>query len=90
LEQGIRLQIKLSKDAYKNFTGVEIKEPFGFMPKDEFEKKHNEFKRSSYNFQAIESAVGIVSRFNEQELQAFVKIIGEETDYELRYSHKEE
>jgi hypothetical protein len=90
VEQGIRKQIKLSKDSYRNFTGMEIDEPFGFMPKDEFERKYAEFKSNSFNFPAVENAVGIVSRFNRKELESFIQLLEEETGYAIRYSYKEE
>lgn len=75
---GIQQNIKLSKEAYKNFTGKDIDEPFGFLPLNQFDQVYHHLKEMSFNYGAIESAVGIVRRFNEAEMNAFIEILKEE------------
>lgn len=78
MEQGIRKQIKLSREAYKNFTGKDIEELFGYLPLHQFDIIYHELRSRQYNQGAVESAVGIVRRFNEQEMEAFIEILKEE------------
>lgn len=78
MEQGIRKQIKLSQAAYKNFTGKDIEEAYGFMPKEEFEERYAEFQNNRFNAGAIETAIGMVRRFNKLELIEFMKQLEEE------------
>jgi hypothetical protein len=83
---GIRTNIKLSRPAYKNFTG---KDEEGFLPLHQFDRVYKHFQDNTFNVGAIENAVGIVRRFNNKEMKEFIKQLEEETGYALCNCSKE-
>jgi hypothetical protein len=85
---GIRSEIKLSRKSFCFYTGRPITEPFGFMPLADFQERYRELENSRMNMGAIESAVGIVRKFNAKELQEFITQLEEEKAYGLRDSYQ--